>query len=387
MQNVIKISTIPKQIYHLAMLFERHHFRLFLVGGSVRDYLLGKIPSDFDFCTKATPNEMKAILKDYNLITIGEKYGTIGLKFNGIMCEITTFRAECDYNDNRHPSKLAFENDITQDLKRRDFSINAMAYDILERKIIDNFSGILHLKKKKISAIGEAKMRFNEDALRILRAFSLVARFNFDITQSTMEAILSQKYLLDNISKERLQAEITKILQGKFATKALKLMQKNDIFSIKIPKGFHKIPKNTRIYSAFLIFQSCPFLHNKKTKNIEKIFHMLDSKTSKIRQISTIKSLFANLGIDFMASDIQIALSLKIATNKQNRKLKKGFCPKILDSKLAISGFDLQNMGLKNENIGIVKKYLLREVYSGNLPNNKAILRRKARKLASGNFR
>lgn len=377
-----KSQNLPPFINDLALLFRAHNFTLFLVGGSVRDFLLFHKASDFDFCTNALPSEIKAILKAYKLITIGEKYGTIGALIGQIKCEITTFRSERDYADNRHPQSVAFERDINADLSRRDFTINALAWDILSGKLIDNFSGVADLKSGKIRAVGDASKRFSEDALRILRAFSLVAKFGFEIESATKSAIVAQKHLLKNIAKERIEAEITKILRGKFALLALKEMQKCEIFRMSVPSGFCKIPKDMRASGAFLIFKDAHFLQNKRAKNIKMIFNALDSAL-KLRRICQKRQIFADLALRFKISDIKIALILKCATARKNRKIKKVFCAKRLDSALKINGFDLQNLGFKNAQIGAIKTQLLREIYSGNLPNKKSLLLRRAREIAN----
>lgn len=380
MKLKLKSQNLPTFIYNLATLFRAHNFPLFLVGGSVRDCLLSRKASDFDFCTSALPNEIKMILQGYKTIDIGAKYGTIGVIFKSTLCEITTFRSERDYMDNRHPNKVAFERDINADLSRRDFSINALAFDILSGKLIDNFGGVADLKSGQIRAVGDANKRFSEDTLRILRAFSLVAKFGFNIESATKSAIVAQKHLLKNISKERIEAEITKILRGDFAPLALKEMRQ--IFAINVPKGFHKIPKNMRTFGVFLIFkkaQNLPeILQNKRTKNIEIIFNALDSAKRRIYQRQRI---LAEIRLRFEVEDIKIAIALKCATARKNRKIKKVFCAKRLDSALKINGFDLQNMGFSGAQISTIKTQLLREVYSGDLPNERAHLLRRAREL------
>lgn len=376
-----KSFKIPHAIRNLSLLFKANGFELFLVGGSVRDYLWGRSPSDFDFCTSATPSQMQDILSDYRLITIGAKYGTIGVVVGQIKCEITTFRSERDYSDNRHPQSVAFESDICADLGRRDFTINAMAFDILEAQIIDIFGGMADLMAGQIRAVGDANERFSEDGLRILRAFSLVAKFGFDIESATISAIVAQKSLLKNITKERICAEINKILQGRFAFNTLKLMQKNDIFAMNVPKRFSAIPKKARIYGAFLIFRDAELresLQNKRAKSIEMIFNALDSAV-KTRAICEKRAIFADLALRFTISDIQIALALKCALRCKNRRIKKAFRPKILRFALKISGFDLQELGFSGAQIGTTKAQLLREIYSGNLPNQKSLLLHKAR--------
>lgn len=383
----MKIFHIPQAIRAIALRFKAQGFALYLVGGYVRDFYLRKfqkiatkqtITNDFDFCTSALPHEIKAILQDFDktstIFSVGEKFGTIGAMIDGTKIEITTFRSERDYADNRHPQSVRFERDISADLSRRDFTINAMACEILSGQITDIFGGLGDLRAQKIRAVGNANERFSEDALRILRAFSFVAKFGFDIESATISAIIAQKSLLKNISKERINAEITKILNGRFAQKSLHLMQKNDIFAMNLPKKFSAIPKKARIYSAFLIFTKMrEILQNKRAKNIEKIFIALDS-AQKIRKIRDLRRLFADLRLRFELGDIAIALALKIATRKENRRFKKAFRPKMLQSTLKINGFDLQKFRFKDAQIGAIKAQLLREIYSGDLPNKRAIL-------------
>ena len=390
----IKTFHIPQAIRTLALRFKAHNFTLYLVGGSVRDFILCEskkslkniftqnrfAPNDFDFCTDALPHEIKAILQGFEKIdaifSVGEKFGTIGAMMGSTKIEITTFRSERDYTDYRHPQSVRFERDISVDLSRRDFTINAMAFEILSGQIIDIFSGIVDLKAQKIRAVGNANERFSEDVLRILRAFSFMAKFGFDIESATISAIVAQKYLLKNISKERVNAEIIKILNGRFTQKALNLMQKNDIFAMNLPKKFDAIPKKARIYSAFLIFKDAKMresLQDKRAKIIEKIFYALDS-AQKIRKIRDLRRFFADLRLQFELGDIVIALALQIATRKKNRRFKKAFRKKPLESNLKINGFDLQNLGFKEFQIGAIKARLLREIYSGDLPNERAIL-------------
>lgn len=393
----IKTFHIPPAIFALAMRFKMQNFTLYLVGGIVRDFLLHKskrgfgknslATNDFDFCTSALPHEIKVILRSceniHAIFDIGEKYGTIGAMIGSTKIEITTFRSECDYKDNRHPDFVRFERDISADLSRRDFTINAMACEILSGQITDIFGGMADLKAQKIRAVGNANERFAEDALRILRAFSFVAKFGFEIESTTMSAILAQKSLLKNISKERVNAEIIKILNGRFALKALKLMQKNDIFAIDLPKKFSAIPKKARIYGAFLFFKDAKLresLQNKRAKNIENAFTALIS-AQKIRKIRDLKRFFAEIRLRFELSDLQIALALQTALRKKNCRFKKAFCPKMLKSTLKINGFDLQNLGFKDAQIGAIKNALLVQIYSGDLPNQRAILLHEAQDL------
>ncbi|RDU63513.1 CCA tRNA nucleotidyltransferase [Helicobacter sp. MIT 14-3879] len=363
-----KIFNLPHQIYQLSTLFLEHNFKIYLVGGSVRDFCLNKIPNDFDFTTSALPNEVKYILRDYKIFNVGEKYGTISVIFNGILCEITTFRSESNYLNNRHPEEIFFQKDILVDLKRRDFSINAMAYDIFEHRLIDKFNGLNDLKYKIIRSIGNPNDRFEEDAIRLLRAFSLISKFSFNLSNDTLESIIKQKKLINNLKKERILIEINKILVGQNVLKALKLIKKYNILDINIiPKKFQKISKKYRIYSSFLIFKNMELFNNKEIRLIKKIFKRLAFK----RTIKERLKLFATLRSEFELKYIFIALQIKISINKKNRLLKKAFSYKNLSKDLKINGFDLQKLGYFGIDIKIIKKNLLIKMLSNNISNDK----------------
>ena len=290
-------NIIPKEIFELADLFNLHNVDLYLVGGSIRDCILGKIPDDFDFTTQAKTDKILDILKDYKTFRSGEKYGTIGVLFQGLKCEITTFRFDGIYLDNRHPDKVVFHNDLYADLKRRDFSINALAYDLKNKILIDKFDCKKDLDSRIIRCIGVCEERFREDSLRILRAFSFCSKLNFDISNRTLCAIESTKELLKNIKIERIRAEIEKIFAGKNPKKALNLMKKYQILNIqKIPANINYINPKYRIYSSFLIFENLIYLNpktSKKTLEIQEIFLKIppnkSTKKSKIDPCRFIK--------------------------------------------------------------------------------------------------
>lgn len=196
-------------------------FETYLVGGSVRDLLLGIPLEDYDFATAATPQEMLHIFKKYKLKTIevGKKFGTIGIVFQDCVFEITTFREDCLYQDFRKPKSINFVSSFLQDSQRRDFTINALAYHP-KKGLLDYHQGREDLSNKILRAIGEPKERFLEDALRILRGIGFVARFDLKVEKNTKEAMLNHANLLEFISKERITNEYKKILQGKFLHRA-----------------------------------------------------------------------------------------------------------------------------------------------------------------------
>ena len=188
-------------------------FSSFLVGGAVRDMVMGKEPHDFDLTTSATPDEMLEIFKDVTTFETGVTHGTVGVFFEGETVEITTFRADGDYSDHRHPEKVSFSRELRDDLSRRDFTVNAMAYS-KDRGLVDLFGGKEDIEKKLIRCVGNPEKRFDEDALRILRALRFASVLGFDIEEETKKAIHRQKELLSFVSKERITEEIKKAIDG-----------------------------------------------------------------------------------------------------------------------------------------------------------------------------
>ena len=188
-------------------------FQAFVVGGSVRDLLLENVPFDWDIATSALPQEVMEVFSEYRVIPTGIKHGTVTLVSGDGMIEFTTFRTEGAYLDNRHPQNVTFSGKIEEDLKRRDFTINALAYNP-ETGILDLFGGKADLKRKTIRCVGEPEMRFGEDALRIMRALRFSAVLGFEIEEDTSRAIFSCKKLLKNISAERIAVELSKLIMA-----------------------------------------------------------------------------------------------------------------------------------------------------------------------------
>ena len=184
-------------------------YEAFAVGGCVRDALMGRVPNDWDITTSATPMQVKELFR--RTIDTGIKHGTVTIMLGKEGYEVTTYRIDGDYMDGRHPDKVIFTNNLIEDLKRRDFTINAMAYN--ERVgIVDAFDGINDLENKIIRCVGEATERFTEDALRILRALRFSAQLDFNINEATAVAVKELGKNLSLISKERIQTELDKLI-------------------------------------------------------------------------------------------------------------------------------------------------------------------------------
>lgn len=223
---------IPEDAQEIIEKLEKAGHSAYIVGGCVRDAVLGNTPHDYDLCTSATPEQMKEILKDHTTYDTGLKHGTITVAGNCDMYEVTTYRIDGEYEDNRHPTSVQFVDKVELDLSRRDFTMNAMAYNH-ESGLVDPYGGLVDIKNKLIRCVGNANDRFQEDALRILRAIRFASRFGFDIEAETEKAIHKNKHLLVNVSEERKTSEFCKILTNADANL---LMKYRDVFAEFIPE-------------------------------------------------------------------------------------------------------------------------------------------------------
>lgn len=209
MDIIEKEIPLPHSVKYALDTLGSHGYKAYVVGGAVRDFLLGNTPHDYDVTTSATPSETAACFGERNIDYSGVIHGTVRVIFKGYPVEITTFRSESGYSDFRHPDKVRFITDAEVDSKRRDFTINAFYY--ADGKIYDYHQGFEDLKKGIIRAIGDPKERFHEDALRMLRALRFSSRLHFKIEEKTKEAILELKDEINDIAKERILMELMDI--------------------------------------------------------------------------------------------------------------------------------------------------------------------------------
>ena len=211
---------MPKNVDTAINLLQSAGFKAYAVGGCVRDSLLGKTPNDWDITTSAKPEDMKSVFADFHCIDTGIKHGTVTVVIDGEPLEITTFRLDGEYEDNRHPKSVTFTSNLGADLGRRDFTVNAMAYS-KKTGTVDFFGGQNDLKNKIIRCVGDPDRRFNEDALRILRALRFASALDFEIEEKTAQSLLKNRALLGNISEERIAKELLKLVCGKGAKRIL----------------------------------------------------------------------------------------------------------------------------------------------------------------------
>jgi len=232
-KDVVFLLCIPEIADFIINRLEFSGYEAYLVGGAVRDMLTGSEPGDTDITTNALPEQIKAVFSDLPVIETGIKHGTVTVVKESTPIEITTYRTEEGYSDGRHPDKVSFTGEITKDLSRRDFTVNSIAYNP-RSGLVDPFSGEKDIERKIIRCVGNPETRFNEDALRILRALRFSSVLGFEIDRETAKALHKFRHLLSNVSAERIYSELGKILCGKNVKSII--TEYADVLSIPIPE-------------------------------------------------------------------------------------------------------------------------------------------------------
>lgn len=227
---------IPEVLKKMNEIFRKNGFKAYLVGGAVRDMIMGKEAHDWDIATDATPSEVSSIFR--KVIPTGIAHGTVTVLFMKHDIEVTTFRTERGYSDGRHPDNVFFTKDLKEDLSRRDFTMNAIALSLEDGREVDYFGGKKDIRKKTIRTVGNPLERFTEDGLRPVRAIRFASKLKFKIEPETLNAISQEKVLdkIKSISKERFRDEFLKILSSDEPSEALKTMEKTGILDIFIPE-------------------------------------------------------------------------------------------------------------------------------------------------------
>ncbi|MDF1498323.1 MAG: HD domain-containing protein [Patescibacteria group bacterium] len=251
---------IPNEIKTIIEKLEKKGYEAHVVGGSVRDFLLGKIPKDWDITTNAKPEEIQKIFPEsfYN-----NKFGTVTVINNNTLddnlknIEITTYRIDVGYSDNRHPDEIKFTPNLKEDLKRRDFTINAMALKMTHKSyaIIDLFESQKDLEKKIIKAVGNPDKRFREDALRMLRAIRFSCQLNFEINKNTFNSIEKNHNLLKYVSKERIRDEFEKIILSNQAYEGIELLRKSKLLKYILPELEDGIGVDQNRHHTYTIYE------------------------------------------------------------------------------------------------------------------------------------
>lgn len=234
--SLIKCVKIPEELVKIGGIFRKNGFKAYLVGGAVRDMILGKKGHDYDLATNATPKQVMGIFK--KVIPTGIAHGTVTIHIFGMQIETTTFRTEADYTDGRHPDSIKFATTIEEDLSRRDFTMNAIAADLESGELTDPFDGQKDIRNKIIRTVGEPQERFAEDGLRPVRAVRFSGQLGFSIEEKTLAALSESEVLKKtaSISVERFRDEFCKMLLCERPSDSLKLLEKTGILNIFIPE-------------------------------------------------------------------------------------------------------------------------------------------------------
>src|SRR5690554_6054901 len=227
--------SIPEYIEKIIDRLEGAGFTAYLVGGCVRDFILGKPPVDYDLATSATPIQILTLFKDKKTVDIGSEYGTVVIVEREGNVEITTYRTEGIYKDGRRPENVSFTEDILEDLKRRDFTINAMAYHP-GRGLLDPFNGVEDIRDNLVRCVGNPRERLSEDHLRILRAVRFATQLDFLIDIKTAEACMDLAPKLEKVSIDRIREEFFKILLSKKPSRGFLLMRSLGLLKEVIPE-------------------------------------------------------------------------------------------------------------------------------------------------------
>ncbi len=411
----IKLDSVSKM---LISLFESVGISAYAVGGCVRDSCIGRPVSDIDLAVSCTPDITKKVLEQNNIkcVETGMIHGTVTAVTGGKAYEITTFRSDGRYSDNRRPDSVSFVTDIYTDLARRDFTVNAMAYNP-SAGLIDIFGGIDDIETKTIRAVGDADTRFMEDSLRILRALRFASVLDFEIEQKTEQSILKKYPLLRNVAKERITEELIKLLSGKGASRIIRKYSQIILyvsghlktgFDVKngenLCKIFDVLADETDIrVAAFILINSCPIdilnhsIGPVDTEIVKKMTSSLRLRSATVQNTNRllthfdteephdrvgVKKLMFSFGAQFYIQLLELRLAVFRVMEDKNRcdEVKKvlAIVNDIMDkhepysiAQLEINGNDLKALGCSGKRIGVLLEEVLEMVIEQRLENNR----------------
>ena len=375
---------LPSAALSVMTLLEDKGFEVYLIGGYVRDLLIGRKSTDLDMATNAPTSAMIKIFKEYPLSLIGEKLGTVGVKIDSTWVEITTYRSETTSSNYRHPDEVRFIGSLKDDVLRRDFTINALALNVYG-DLIDYTEGQLDLQRKQIRAIGHAEERFEEDALRILRALRFSAQLGFSIQRETEKAMLSHMGLIQTLPIERIAAELDKLIMGHHAGQVLQqyplLIKPWLDYDIRHADQVNLFTDKALRYLCLLDhLDEQAIQHQLETLKCAKAFtrKVLDLKTLSVLKTSDrfeLKVLMGRYGIPLidMALSYQSAKSLTGIDPLLFAALKAEKSAVTLKA-LALDGDDLLALGYSGKKISMILTALLELVMREKVSNDKASL-------------
>ena len=395
---------MPYEVQIALNMLNSNGFEAFIVGGCVRDALLNIIPSDWDITTSANPSEIKFCFKKYKTLDIGLKHGTVTVVINHMSLEITTYRIDGKYTDNRRPDTVIFTDKLSMDLKRRDVTVNSLAYN--SDGLVDLFGGINDIKNKTIRCVGEPDERFTEDGLRILRALRFASVLDFNIHEKTSKSIHKNKRLLNNISFERINNEFNKLVLGRNFYNVM--LEFKDVIEVLIPEikkisceNWEKKLYSMSLVSNDVIEKFAAFFY--KINDVEKILFRLKNSNETIKNVAlltsnldeeilpdvvNVKKWLNKIGCDNFKKLVHVKIAIfKSFNSEDNLELENLNQLKLLANEvveenqcyslktLAISGKDIIDAGItEGKQIGEILNEVLLKVIEGKLLNQKSVL-------------
>ncbi len=385
---------IPQNITRVLDMLEDAGYEAYVVGGCVRDLCRGVTPHDYDVTTSALPEETKACFSGHRVIETGIKHGTVTVISEGAPVEITTYRTDGEYKDNRHPESVSFTGNLALDLSRRDFTVNAMAYSP-RRGLYDLFGGKEHIERRVISCVGDPDRRFGEDGLRILRALRFASTLDFEISPETAESVHRNAHLLRNISAERIFSELSKLIVGKGAERILS--EYGDVIVLITPTAEEEYEDKVRVIGA-----SDADLHLRlavllRDDEREGDLRRLKSDGATIRAVKAIKELFRRELSDkaafrrcrrrYASDIIEKAVKMKYFSGNIDEKERDRELSLLCETEndcvspagLKVTGTDLKEMGVpEGRAVGETLEHLLRLVIADVISNERETLLREA---------
>ncbi len=358
-------------------------FEAFAVGGCVRDSIMGRIPNDWDVTTSARPEETLAVFgnEPFRAVPTGIAHGTITVVYSGEPIEVTTYRVDGEYSDCRHPDSVSFTSRLSDDLGRRDFTVNAMAYSDASG-IVDPFGGRGDIERRLIRCVGEPEKRFSEDALRVLRALRFASVLGFEIEEKTALAAEKLSPLLDHVSRERVASELSKLIRGMNAAEVIRNFSR--VISRVIPVGSEEIETASGIIGK-LRGESLPLLLSALLYG-KDAFSILKGLRFDNRTISRVVSILSRDGADDYVGAKKLCAAVGSDAARDIQKLSAamgkispesvGFIDEIgrhvecvSIKQLKIGGREIMNLGIEPKRIGAVLESLLSGVIEGKIPN------------------
>lgn len=381
----------PKYVRNVLFAIQSRGHMVCLVGGCVRDMILGVQPNDWDVCTSALPEQVLEIFPDS--VTNGMKHGTVGVKQGSRIVEVTTFRSEGEYTDHRHPGAISFVGSLTTDLSRRDFTMNAIAIPP-DGIVTDPFGGLDDIKNKLVRCVGDPEQRFEEDALRMLRALRFSAKLGFEIESKTLTAIEKKAHLAAELAPERITQELEKLLLTKRPGSVFSLLTMGllDTYLVKRPEneGPFKSLANLSPKASDRWCGLCLVLrHQGCIEWVEGFLRALHLDSRTINACSEAAQILENplpedsigwkkhlrrWGVDPVSRAVACydAFSGECRSKELKAVLKSGECFSMQN--LAVSGEDLMKQGLKGKDIGEMLNFLLDYVIEHPQNNRRELL-------------